>query len=127
MQGSIVGMMGSHKPADSEEEMFPSEVGNLGADLSTIHVGICVRRIFQNVLKRARIGKNEKDEKLMIPSTSLALRRLGSSKGLPANPQVARLSRVAPALQLFNQHWVSSGVYSKNCRRAECEIGRFYG
>jgi hypothetical protein len=58
--------------------------------LANICVGICVRKTFQNMLKPAKIGKNRKNEKLMIPNTSLTLRRFGSSEVLPTNPQFAR-------------------------------------
>jgi len=66
-----------------------------------IRVRICVRKTFQNVLKLAKIGKNRKKEKPMIPNTSLSLRRLGSLGVLTTNPQVASSSRAGRA-NFFN-------------------------
>ena len=43
------------------------------------------------------IGINRKNEKPMIPNTSLTLRRLGNWGVLPTNPQVARSSRAGRA------------------------------
>ena len=77
--------------------------------LANICVRICVRKTFQNMLKRAKIGKNRKNEKPMIPNTSLTLRRLGSSEVLPTNPQVARSSRAGRAnffLMLYFRHLI---------------------
>ena len=47
--------------------------------------------------KHANTGKNKENEKSMISDTSLTLRRLGSSRVLTTNPQVARSSRAGCA------------------------------
>jgi hypothetical protein len=49
------------------------------------------------MLKHAKIGKNQKNEKLMISNISLTLRRLGNSRVFTTNPQVARSSRAGRA------------------------------
>jgi hypothetical protein len=56
------------------------------ATMQDICLRICVRKTFQNLLKRARIGRNKKNGSDVVSNTFLILKRLRSSRVLSTNP-----------------------------------------